>query len=250
MSDDFMRQRTPEDYYQVKSVDRRLVESCLLSTGVFCDVGGSSGVDALRLANRGLRGVCIDIGLKALKPGKQHSKLLGLDGRVEFVCASATQLPFTAECFELVTSFSVIDHLPDKQAAANSISEFSRVAKKGGFVVVTVPNKLFLLGTLMMRLQTVFFEQRFTSKELHSYFRNASLTVFKYDSQNPTKAGSTILKYNLPHVARRIPQRLLMSAFSVASRIFQFVETTLPFSLMGGRLGVAAKKNRGLTIRE
>jgi ubiquinone/menaquinone biosynthesis C-methylase UbiE len=242
MSDDFMSQVTAEDYYQVKSVDRRLVESCHLSSGVFCDVGGSGGVDALRLANRGLCGVCIDIGLKALKSGKQRSKLLGLDGKVEFVCASATQLPFAAECFELVTSFSVIDHLPNKQAAANSISEFSRVAKKSGFVVVTVPNKLFLLGTLMMRLQKVIFEQRFTSKELHGDFRNVGLTVFKYDSQYPTKAGSTILKYNLPSVAQRIPQHLLRSAFSVTSRIFQFVELNLPFNLMGGRLGVAAKK--------
>lgn len=72
MSDDFMRQVTPEDYFEVKSVDRRLVESCLLSSGVFCDVGGSNGVDSLRLANRAF-GVCVDIGLKALRPGKQRS---------------------------------------------------------------------------------------------------------------------------------------------------------------------------------
>jgi ubiquinone/menaquinone biosynthesis C-methylase UbiE len=237
-----MRQVTAEDYYDAKSVDRRLVESCFLSSGVFCDVGGSSGVDALRLANRGLRGVCVDIGLSALKDGKQDSKRLALDEKVEFVCSSATRLPFRTESFDLVTSFSVIDHLPDKQAAADSISEFSRVAKKRGFVVVTVPNKLFFPGTLMMRLQKGFFEQRFTSKELHRYFRNAGLTVFRYDSKYPTKAGSTILKYNLPRVAQRIPEHLLMSAFSVASRIFQFVEHNLPLSLIGGRLGVAAKK--------
>jgi SAM-dependent methyltransferase len=233
----------PEDYREAKGVDRRLVKSCKVSRGMFCDVGGGSGVDSLTLAYEGLPGICLDINLKLIKIVKQRSERLGLKGEIEFVTASATFLPFRTGCFELVTSFSVVDHLPDKKAAAEAIKEFSRVTARHGYVVVTIPNKLFLLGTLMMRLQNSFFEQRFTPKELEGYFESAGLSVFNRDSQYPTKAGPTILNYNLPSVAKRVPEQSLTIMLSVASRIFNFVQSRLPFWLFGARFGVAAKKN-------
>jgi SAM-dependent methyltransferase len=180
--------------------------------------------------------------VKALKDGKKRSRMRRLDEKIEFVAASATHLPFEKNSFELVTSFSVIDHLPNKKNAIQAIKEFSRVVRMSGFVVVTVPNKLFILGTLMMSLQNNFFEQRFTPRELASYFKDAGLTVFKCDSQYPTKVGSTVLKYNLPEVVQKIPAPLLQGMLNVGLGFFKFSKNHLPSALLGARFGFAALK--------
>ena len=52
--------------------------------------------------------------------------------------ADAGRLPFCAECFDVIISRSVVEHLDDP---ASVFSEFSRVLRPGGKVVIVTPNK-------------------------------------------------------------------------------------------------------------
>lgn len=248
MSKDYFENFTTKDYYAIKAVDRRLVNCC--SLGFFCDVGGAGGIDAIRLGGQGVPGVCLDVDKNAMRKGKQLAERLGVD--VEFVVASAKHLPFMENCFDLVLCFSVIDHLPGKQAAAYAVKEFSRIVKPLGFVAVTVPNKLFLVGTLMNWLLSVFGslqeeerldEQRFTCKELADYFGKCGLSVFKYDSQFPIVVGSAVLKFNLPTIILKVPLPMLKALFVFGAGIFSFADKHLPTRLLGARFGAAAVKS-------
>lgn len=55
----------------------------------------------------------------------------------QFVCASATALPFADETFDLVFSHALLEHLHNP---AQAMSEFFRVTRPGGFAAVASPD--------------------------------------------------------------------------------------------------------------
>lgn len=234
------------DYYEVKTVDRKLSSAFISSNCLFCDVGGNAGGDALTFVAAGAQGVCLDIDLKPLHDGRRRAKKAKLTN-VSFIRASATDLPFPSEIFDAVTSFSVIDHLPSKTKAYLAIREFSRITKRRGHVIVTVPNRLFLIGTAMMAAKMFlqpesFFEQRFTPKEMVLHSAECGLQTVNYDSKYPTIIGETIIEHNLPKIVQRLPPSLVLPLFNLAVRIFQIAEGDLKLRLLGARFGLAAVK--------
>jgi SAM-dependent methyltransferase len=58
--------------------------------------------------------------------------------------ASALSLPFRDGCFDLVTAFEVMEHLPDDLSA---LTEANRVLRPGGWLFLTVPNKWWIFET-------------------------------------------------------------------------------------------------------
>lgn len=91
-----------------------------------------------------------------------------------FVCGDLTNMPFSDNSFDVVFSDSVIEHLEDPEAA---LREMSRVARVGGLVVVTVPNRLRFDGwDLYKRLRKPPYLQRsFTPWHLKFLFENVGL---------------------------------------------------------------------------
>lgn len=219
-----------KDYYEVKEVDRKLSYPLITPSSVVCDVGGASGVDAFPLAMSGSLCVCLDINRSAVRLGKRLSKKEStLKAKVEFVIASCTDLPFRNCSFDLVTCFSVLDHLPTKDDVYSAIYEFSRVVKDFGYVVITVPNKLFMIGTISMMIKTLLdpdalFERRFTPQELRQIIILSGLKPIAFHSKYPTKVGSTILKYNLPTIVSKIPKNLIIPVFVIAEDLFKRIE--------------------------
>ncbi len=60
---------------------------------------------------------------------------------MKFIVGDATKLDFESEFYDVVVSFSTIDHIPSKGDRAKAISEMCRVLKRGGYLVITVPNR-------------------------------------------------------------------------------------------------------------
>jgi SAM-dependent methyltransferase len=63
------------------------------------------------------------------------------DGRADFLQGSVTSLPFADQSFDRVVSSGVLTCLPTEDAAANALSEFYRVIKPGGVLVVDFFNR-------------------------------------------------------------------------------------------------------------
>lgn len=97
------------------------------------DVGCGIATDGIRFARAGARYTGVDRSPTALGLARRRFVLEQVDG--QFVEASATQLPFDDEAFDLVWSNGVIHHIDDSQAA---VDEFSRVLRPGGTAVVMV----------------------------------------------------------------------------------------------------------------
>lgn len=58
--------------------------------------------------------------------------------KLDFALASGYQLPFSDESFKCVVLFDVLEHMED---ALDVLAEIDRVLEKGGYLVLTVPNK-------------------------------------------------------------------------------------------------------------
>jgi 2-polyprenyl-3-methyl-5-hydroxy-6-metoxy-1,4-benzoquinol methylase len=97
------------------------------------DVGCNTGYGTLRFAQVAGRVVGVDVSPRAIEAARQRAP----DGRPEFVLTSGFDLPFPDESFDLVTSFQVLEHVPDPQAF---LRELARVARRGGMVILATPN--------------------------------------------------------------------------------------------------------------
>ena len=76
--------------------------------------------------------------------------LVGVDliknrkGQYQHVVADATKLPFKNNAFSLVTTFSLIEHIPKAQREI-FYKEMKRVIKNEGIFVVQLPNRYFII---------------------------------------------------------------------------------------------------------
>jgi len=62
--------------------------------------------------------------------------------RICYIAADAQSLPFKNEQFDLVTAFSLIEHIPGQE---KMLSEALRILKKKGQLVLQFPNKYFFM---------------------------------------------------------------------------------------------------------
>jgi SAM-dependent methyltransferase len=100
------------------------------SRGFVLDVGCGSGFVAERLSQAGWRTVALD-----LADNRQTSGF-------EFLFARAEALPFRDECFSVVASNYVIEHIVDPAA---HLSEVRRVLAPGGVIYLAMPNRFAIL---------------------------------------------------------------------------------------------------------
>ena len=230
--------------YEIKEVDRRISYPLVKQSSLVCDVGGAKGIDAFAFAEKGAFVINLDINGYALKFANKHAHKLGLDSNLSFIKASATALPFRNEAFDLITCFSTLDHLPNKRSAYRAITEFSRVTRRQGHVAITVPNSLFFIGTVSMRIKNLtepeaFFEQRFSPKELHDVMSECKLMPIVFDSEFPKTAAPTILIYHFPKLFRKMPGMLAL--IYIGARILNKI-SKINMKLCGARMGYLSVK--------
>jgi ubiquinone/menaquinone biosynthesis C-methylase UbiE len=100
------------------------------------DVGGGVGLFAHELQSRFKSIVTTDISLGMASDGRKMHP----DG-IFFVC-SAAALPFSSSSFDRLLCYSVFHYLQERSHVKKVLSEFSRVVKNGGMILIgDVPSK-------------------------------------------------------------------------------------------------------------
>lgn len=241
------RTNRPYDVTQTKAVDRRLAFRYLTTSSTVLDVGGGSATDSGLLAMVGANVTLLEIEERYLQRGKDLVREFGLDDHFAFVMASATALPFRKQMFDIVTCFSVLDHLPDKLSVQRAVQEFAKVVRGEGHVAITFPNKSFLVATMSSKLRMAlnksgrdkaYWEQRFTVKEFTRYVARSGMRVRVYDYGTPQYVGEGIMVHNLPFQVRIVRAALLRASFSVFLISMNFLLRQRGMYLFGPRFGV------------
>lgn len=112
--------------------------------GHLVDFGCGNGAQTLRFRERFDVITGVDIAPAELAAFARECARLGCEGTVRGVLADDAGLPLPDACADVVTSFTVLEHVADERRA---LRELRRVLKPGGLLVVTVPNRWWLFET-------------------------------------------------------------------------------------------------------
>lgn len=102
------------------------------------DIGCNWGRWSVSAAQKGYRVTGIDPSFGALVVAKRVCRQLGVEA--DFICADARHLPFPPHSFDVVYSYSVIQHF-SKDNARNALREVARVLKTDGTAMIQMPNR-------------------------------------------------------------------------------------------------------------
>ena len=120
---------------------RRLVlERQAISGGRALEVGSGPAHDSLPLAERGFDVHGVDWSRKGLEAGR---RLYAEEGRrLHAACCDIRSLPYREGSFDFVWNGGVLEHFEDADIR-RVLGEMRRVAKSGGVVLATVPNRFY-----------------------------------------------------------------------------------------------------------
>jgi ubiquinone/menaquinone biosynthesis C-methylase UbiE len=105
-----------------------------------CACGTGYGARMLRELGTAASVVGIDIEPKALAYATKKHRPAG----TAFLCSSGDQLALEDDSVDVITSFETIEHVPDDRAL---ISEFHRVLRRDGLLIISTPNRWPLVDT-------------------------------------------------------------------------------------------------------
>lgn len=104
------------------------------------DIGGGTGLWALKLAKSGYEVTCADLSQKMLEVGRRKAERLGFGSRITFLKQDICDLSsFAQDSFDLVLAQG--DPLSYCADARQAVKEVHRVLKPKGFFIASVDNK-------------------------------------------------------------------------------------------------------------
>jgi ubiquinone/menaquinone biosynthesis C-methylase UbiE len=109
------------------------------------NIGCAEPIDEMQFVEKVAKWVALDINENLIKTAEEIARRKlspSLFNKLQFVRDDATSMSFPDGTFDVVVSFSVIEHIPGIQERQKVFNEISRVLKPGGLAVVTVPNKI------------------------------------------------------------------------------------------------------------
>jgi ubiquinone/menaquinone biosynthesis C-methylase UbiE len=108
------------------------------------DVGCGIGAYTVEMAPNFEDVVAVDIQPQRLDRFRRQIAGTPIESRISIVEASAEELPFEGECFDVITTIEVLEHIED---LVRALTEIHRVLTVGGDLLVTCPNRLFPVET-------------------------------------------------------------------------------------------------------
>ena len=183
---------------------------------IVLDVGSGDGYAAYLLAENAREVTGFEVAREAVQSARQRYQRPNL----RFEQGSATRLEFPDDTFDLVTSFQVIEHVPDVGAV---LGEIVRVLKPDGRAVITTPNRLTSIG------ENPYHVQEYSPDELRALFNGgfAEVTILGYHGSVTAlrhwrlreRVVRALLCLDFLRLRHRLPRALILRLHPVAYRV-------------------------------
>ncbi len=142
------------------------------------EVGAGTGRDGLRMSRDGASVFLLDYSKQSLLLARHYMK----DDEVGLIMADARCTPFPDQTFDIVFHQGLLEHFTDP---APLLSENHRILKKGGLLIVDVP-QTFHIYTLIKHILMVFglwfggWERQFTLNSLFNLLKKSGFEPIHY----------------------------------------------------------------------
>jgi SAM-dependent methyltransferase len=210
--------------------DFALLDEAAIDGANVLNVGCFYPIDEIMFVHRVKRWTATDLGEETIRVAQVAAREALSDelfSRLEFAVADGTALPFEDAVFDVVVSMSTVDHVPDATGRQRFINEMARVARPGGRIVLTVPNRWSRSYARRVKLVEPrnahsFYEYCFSPLEFRRMVASAGLDICRFTSSSEVPALAP--RPFLP----RIDRRPLLTTWNTVARYF------------GARMGILA----------
>ncbi len=115
---------------QARSADQKLL---------VLDLGCGPGVTAIEMARQrpAVRIIGLDLAPRMLREAQKYTQAAGLMGKIDYVLADATHLPFATHALDMITGHSFLYLVGDRRRV---LAEAFRVLRKGGHYASMEPH--------------------------------------------------------------------------------------------------------------
>jgi ubiquinone/menaquinone biosynthesis C-methylase UbiE len=190
--------------------------------------GSGTGRISIRLAEQGSRAILLDISRNAIMCSKIIARKVGVD--CDFIVGSIFHLPLRGCLLDVVWSSGVLEHYEfNKQQRA--INEALRVLKRGGRLVVIVPNRKAIVYNISRLIDMK------TGRWKLGYEEPLSLEEFHYFQPKPCAYYSAGFFHQLRFVTLPIIGFLLNITLNFVYRLWPYLkelDKRIPGYLSGG----------------
>jgi ubiquinone/menaquinone biosynthesis C-methylase UbiE len=180
-------------YYMFSKMmsDHRLLMALDLTGKHVLNVGFAEPIDELMFASAAGHWTALDLHEETVNKVShwiQKELSPSVLEKLDFVQGDATHMQFADNTFDVVVSYSTIDHIPSHEGREKAIAEMARVCKPGGYVIITVPNRWNIAYALwsnwQQRKNQAFFgyEYQFSPLELKGYMERYGLKPIQFAS--------------------------------------------------------------------
>jgi ubiquinone/menaquinone biosynthesis C-methylase UbiE len=196
-----------------KSIREIALNSFITKTSRVLEVGSTNGFSSLEIARTvGCSVIGIDINPHSAAYARERAKKECLQDRIQFQVASAYEMPFENDYFDLVITGNATSFM-DKQQRA--VSEYVRVVKPNGFVAAVpiwyksrpprdiVQKTSAIIGSQITPRTRAEWLDFFGSSGLEMYFERTYEFVKRSERDIERYVGSLLLK---PHILKLQPQ--------------------------------------------
>jgi SAM-dependent methyltransferase len=161
--------------------------------------------------------------------------------------AEAGAIPFKENCFDIITTLDLLEHLPDDEAA---LEEAFRVLKPGGILLVTVPAMPWLFGAHDHAMGHL---RRYTKTGLASMIKRVGFSEIKLSYYMGLLFPATLLMKlyqkrfgsrteTIPYQVNPLLNRLFLFLCELEARMLVYMNMPVGTSI----LLIARKPNSGL----
>lgn len=190
------------------------------------DFGCGNGANTIYFKNDFQKIVGIDVEKSQLEIAKSYIKNHEIRN-IQYILYNGSKLPYRNNYFNDVVSFEVLEHTQDD---FESLREIFRVLKKGGLLVLTVPNKWYLMEThgFNFPLQSLIPWNRvpllsWLPDNIHSKYAKARIYSKRKILHKLESAGFKIKYHNyimppFDKVSNKSLKRMLTNIFNFVSR--------------------------------
>ena len=112
--------------------------------GHLVDFGCGNGAQTLLFTGDCDRLTGVDVSDDFLAEFRREITYRGLDDRVKAMVTQGGPIPLPDGVADVVTCFTVLEHVPDEMAA---LAEMRRILRPGGKLIITVPNRWWVFET-------------------------------------------------------------------------------------------------------
>jgi ubiquinone/menaquinone biosynthesis C-methylase UbiE len=171
------------------------------------NIGCAEPIDEIQFIEKVTEWVALDINEKLIRTAEEIARRKlnpSLFSRLKFVQGDATAMNFDDNTFDIVVSFSTIEHIPNREDRRKALEEITRVTSKGGYVIITVPNRFssfYFAHRRAMKLGTsdYGYSYLYSVREIKNLLKSVGLRPIKLASEyNALITLPSIFPYVLP----------------------------------------------------